>query len=371
MLEIIVDKKAMTVSVGDYVFKDPHVVRIRENNFLLKKTILAKSNIVIPEELTRYVMPEPPITVALTDNAIHLNRDESEYEKAVKKRMGDLEKAKHQFFAEHLGTRFYRRLNGTMYNLWVKDRFPKEAVMSLREGGRHWQNFDPLRVKFAHRMEHKINRVNDLGLQNLLPVMILLEEFSTRKLTRILGETSMRLARESSTSRNLRIARIIKPSPHLRGFINMPQGKKDMFWRVKTGNANDLYGISGPSHQSGFIATNDMIEHAFELAQKHNRLGTFQPAVMALGLLKHSTDVDIFKIRSIPDLYRIYYNEYHLYENFRSLSNNQPSPYGRLAHPSYLRRRLSNRLAEILEAPESWNLQDHHDLLPEKTRILL
>lgn len=62
-------------------------------------------------------------------------------------------KVAHQYYGKLLGHRFLYRRRAAHYNTFIKDHFPYEIYSMLKRFGYNWYEFDPVKVKAAHRLK--------------------------------------------------------------------------------------------------------------------------------------------------------------------------------------------------------------------------
>lgn len=165
--EMVVDAKAMTISVGSRVFSKPNLGRRAEWDFDFKGEICG--------------YPE-------TDRH---------------------PKTWNKFYAEMLGPRFNFRFFATNYWLWVGNRMTVRTGNMLRYDGKHWRHYDSSLVELSSAVLPYINEAERDGLYHLIPV-ILTHGASPQDIRAKIGRGAWRRVANNSVSRNLLIMHATK-----------------------------------------------------------------------------------------------------------------------------------------------------------------
>lgn len=164
-IEMVVDRTAMTITVGKSVFNKPEVIRRPEIDFHFKNEICPT-----PIDI------EPGV------------------------------KSLHKFFAEMLGPRFCFRFFAANYWLWIGNRMTVRTGNMLRYEGNHWQKYDASLVSLANANLPHVNAAERDGLYNLIPA-ILHFSASPQEIRAKIGRGAWRRVATNSVTRNLLIMR--------------------------------------------------------------------------------------------------------------------------------------------------------------------
>lgn len=160
--EMVVDPKAMTITVGPKVFDKPDLARRKEWDFDLKEEICGA-----------------PETV----------RDNKEWNK---------------FYAAQLGCKFNYRFFGANYGLWIAGRMERRTGNMLKWDGKNWMAFNTDLVRRAHAALPYVNEAERDRLHHLIPI-ILTFTASPQAIRAKIGRGAWRRAANNTVSRNLLI----------------------------------------------------------------------------------------------------------------------------------------------------------------------
>lgn len=160
--EMVVDPKAMTITVGPKVFDKPDLIRRKEWDFDLKAEICG-------------------------------------YPKGEREA-----KAWNKFYAKMLGCKFNYRFFGANYGLWIAGKMEQRTGNLLRCDGKNWRSFNSSLVDRAHAVLPYVNEAERDGLHHLIPI-ILLHKAPPHAIRAKIGRGAWRRVANNAISRNLLI----------------------------------------------------------------------------------------------------------------------------------------------------------------------
>ena len=185
--EMVVDAKAMTITVGPKVFDVPDLARRKECDFGLKEEICG-----IPQTV----------------------RDNKEWNK---------------FYAAQLGCRFNYRFFGANYRLWITDKMEQRTGNLLKWDGKNWMAFNLELVRRAHAVLPHVNEAERDRLHHLIPI-ILTFTASPQAIRAKIGRGAWRRVANNAISRNLLImnatlrCRLDRQDEAFSRLLDMPSG---------------------------------------------------------------------------------------------------------------------------------------------------
>lgn len=198
---MVVDHKAMTITVNGKVFDKPDLHRRKEFDFDFKAEICG--------------FPDWP-------------REQRAWSK---------------FYAEMLGCKFNWRFFGTNYHLWISSKMTQRTSNLLRHEGRHWKHFDTDLVSRTHAVLPYVNEAERDGLFNLIPAIIFFGK-SPQAIRAEVGRGAWRRIANNSVTRNKLLMnaarRCERFTPNPAGFADLLEVPSGVMREINSGSADEL-----------------------------------------------------------------------------------------------------------------------------------